>query len=567
MANSSAKTEAALAALKGRTLVLVGMMGAGKTSVGKRVAQRLGLPFVDADAEIELAAGMSIPEIFAKHGEPSFRDGERKVIARLMDTEQKVLATGGGAFINAETRAAIKRGGVSVWLKADFDVLMARVRRKGNRPLLQTADPDATMRKLIADRYPIYAEADLTVESRDVAHEVMVDAVIDALSAAPARFADEPGVIDLAPVVVPVGLGERAYDILIGAGLVDTAGTTIAGLMPGVRAAIVVDDTVAALHLARLQASLSAAGIDSVPVEVPAGEPSKSFAVLQDVVDRILAARLERGDVVIAFGGGVIGDLAGFAAGIVRRGMKFVQMPTTLLAMVDSSVGGKTGINARHGKNLIGIFNQPQLVIADTDLLKTLSPREFRAGYAEVVKYGLIGDKAFFEWLDENRAEVFAGGPALTRAIAVSCRAKAKVVEEDEHETGVRALLNLGHTFGHALEKAVGYNGDRLVHGEGVSIGMTLAHQFSVHMNLLSPDDASRMEAHLVAVGLPTRLHEIPGGVGGVDGLMAAIGQDKKVKRGRLTFILTRGIGEAFIADDVPADVVRDFLGAKLAAR
>lgn len=367
-----------------------------------------------------------------------------------------------------------------------------------------------------------------------------------------------------APLVVAVGLGDRAYDILIGPGLIDQAGERIARLMPGVRAAIVVDDTVAALHLARLQAALTSAGIDSVPVEVPAGEPSKSFAVLQDVVDRILAARLERGDVVIAFGGGVIGDLAGFAAGIVRRGMKFVQMPTTLLAMVDSSVGGKTGINARHGKNLIGLFNQPQLVIADTDLLATLSPREFRAGYAEVVKYGLIGDRPFFDWLDAHHADLFARGAALTQAIAVSCRAKAKVVEEDEHETGVRALLNLGHTFGHALEKAVGYNTDRLVHGEGVAIGMTLAHQFSVHMNLLSPDDATRVERHLATCGLPTRLDQIPGGVGGVDGLMAAIGQDKKVKRGRLTFILTRGIGEAFIADDVPADVVRDFLAAKL---
>jgi 3-dehydroquinate synthase len=367
-----------------------------------------------------------------------------------------------------------------------------------------------------------------------------------------------------APLVVPVGLGDRAYDILIGPSLIDQAGELITRVMPGVRAAIVVDDTVAALHLPRLQAALSSGGIDSVPVEVPAGEPSKSFAVLQDVVDRILAARLERGDVVIAFGGGVIGDLAGFAAGIVRRGMKFVQMPTTLLAMVDSSVGGKTGINARHGKNLIGLFNQPQLVIADTDLLATLSPREFRAGYAEVVKYGLIGDRPFFDWLETHHADLFARGPALTQAIAVSCRAKAKVVEEDEHETGVRALLNLGHTFGHALEKAVGYNTDRLVHGEGVAIGMTLAHQFSVHMNLLSPDDATRMERHLTACGLPTRLDQIPGGVGGVDGLMAAIGQDKKVKRGRLTFILTRGIGEAFIADDVPADVVRDFLAAKL---
>lgn len=361
-------------------------------------------------------------------------------------------------------------------------------------------------------------------------------------------------------VKVIVGLGERAYDILIGPGLVAAAGREIAARLPGVRAAIITDENVAGHHLAALSASLEASGIASTAITLPAGEKTKSFAALQEVVDGILAARLERGDVVIALGGGVIGDLAGFAAGIVRRGMKFVQMPTSLLAQVDSSVGGKTGINSAHGKNLIGVFHQPRLVLADTDVLDTLPAREFRAGYAEVAKYGLIDRPDFFAWLERNWREIFAGGPARTEAIAQSCRAKADVVARDEFETGDRALLNLGHTFGHALEAATGYDGRRLVHGEGVAIGMALAHRFSARMNLASPDEAARVEAHLRAVGLPWRMADIPGALPDAERLLAYIAQDKKVSRGALTFILTRGVGQSFIAKDVPASAVLAFL-------
>ena len=277
-----------------------------------------------------------------------------------------------------------------------------------------------------------------------------------------------------------------------------------------------------------------------------------------------LAARLERGDAVIALGGGVIGDLAGFASGIVRRGMRFVQMPTSLLAQVDSSVGGKTGINSGHGKNLVGVFHQPQLVLADTEVLDTLPPREFRAGYAEVAKYGLIDRPDFFAWLEKNWQEIFSGGPARTQAIAESCRAKADVVARDEYETGDRALLNLGHTFGHALEAATGYDSERLVHGEGVAIGMALAHRFSSRLNLCSMDDALRVEAHLKAVGLPWRMADIPGSLPDAERLLAYIAQDKKVTRGALTFILTRGVGQAFIARDVPSSEVLSFLKENL---
>ena len=360
--------------------------------------------------------------------------------------------------------------------------------------------------------------------------------------------------------LVHVPLGERSYDILIGPGLMARAGGEITSRIKGRRAAIVTDENVGARYLDSLMDSLQTDGIEAVSVTLPAGEKTKSFDSLTNVCDVLLEARIERNDTVIALGGGVIGDLTGFAAGIVRRGVRFVQIPTSLLSQVDSSVGGKTGINARQGKNLIGIFNQPDLVLADTDVLDTLSEREFRAGYAEVAKYGLIDKPDFFEWLETNWREVFAGGEARIEAIAVSCQAKADVVAADERENGRRALLNLGHTFGHALEAATKYDSSRLVHGEGVSIGMVLAHRFSARMNLASPDLATRVEAHLREVGLPTRIDEIPGELPPTEVLMDAIAQDKKVKSGKLTFILTRGLGESFVADDVPASEVERFI-------
>ena len=359
---------------------------------------------------------------------------------------------------------------------------------------------------------------------------------------------------------VHVPLGERAYDILIGPDLIAHAGGEITARLKGRRAAIVTDEHVAPLYLDALMDSLQTDGIEAVSLTLPAGEKTKSLEPLAAVCDMALSARIERNDCIIALGGGVIGDLAGFAAGIVRRGVRFVQIPTTLLSQVDSSVGGKTGINTRHGKNLLGVFHQPDLVLSDTSVLDTLSEREFRAGYAEVAKYGLIDKPDFFDWLEKNWRAVFAGGTARAEAIAMSCQAKADVVVEDERETGRRALLNLGHTFGHSLEAATRYDSSRLVHGEGVAIGMVLAHRFSARMNLASPDDAQRVEAHLRAVGLPTRISDIPGETPSTDVLLDAIAQDKKVSNGKLTFILTRGIGQSFVANDVPASEVKTFL-------
>jgi 3-dehydroquinate synthase len=366
------------------------------------------------------------------------------------------------------------------------------------------------------------------------------------------------------PVIVPVALDARAYEIRIGAGLLTELGAKVTAL--GARkAAIVTDENVAKLHLGTAKASLEAAGVTMSSVIVPAGEATKSFHHLEEVCAGLLDSKIERGDVVIALGGGVVGDLAGFAAAVLRRGVRIVQVPTSLLAQVDSSVGGKTGINTKAGKNLIGAFHQPSLVIADTDVLDTLPDREFRAGYAEVVKYGLIDDAGFFGWLESNWRNVFQGGVDRTKAIATSCASKASIVARDEFETGDRALLNLGHTFAHALEAAVGYDGKRLVHGEAVAIGLALAFQFSARLGLTSESDAERVTAHLKAVGLPTRIQDIPGDVGNADRLLDLMAQDKKVKAGRLTFILARGIGRAYVAPDVPPQNAREFLASALA--
>jgi 3-dehydroquinate synthase len=367
--------------------------------------------------------------------------------------------------------------------------------------------------------------------------------------------------------IVDVALENRAYDIVIGRDVLASLGARVAALRPGVRTAIVTDRTVAKYWLEKTEASLASAGIATSRVIVDEGEGSKTWDGLEKVSEELIAAKIERNDLVIALGGGVVGDLAGFAAAILRRGVDFVQVPTSLLAQVDSSVGGKTGINSPQGKNLLGAFHQPVLVIADTAVLDTLSPRQFRAGYAEVAKYGVLGDEAFFSWLENNHGEVFKGGAAREHAIATSCRAKAAIVARDERETGDRALLNLGHTFGHALEAATGFS-DRLFHGEGVAIGMVLAAEFSASLGMIGEPDAARVKRHLAEVGLPTHLQDIAGfaqeGLADADALLALMAQDKKVRRGKLTFILLEAVGRAVIVKDVDPSKVHDFLQAKL---
>ena len=553
-------------ALQGRSVVLIGMMGAGKSSIGRRLAQRLSLNFSDADHAIESAAGMSIPEIFAQHGEEEFRKGERRVIARLLSDGQMVIATGGGAFQAEETRLRIAEKAVSVWLKADVDVLLRRVRKRTNRPMLHTEDPEATLKRLLDDRGPNYAKADLSIQSRDVPHDIIVDELMLALERhlVITDTVSEQDNAGLETSTVKVGLGDRAYLIEIGPHQLEQAGEKINRVLPNAACMIVTDAHLAPLHLGTLQKSLEAAGLRHHHLVVPAGEKSKSYAMFETVCDAVIAAKIERGDCVIALGGGVIGDLAGFAAASVRRGVQFIQIPTSLLAMVDSSVGGKTGINSRHGKNLIGAFYQPRLVLADTHVLNTLPEREFRAGYAEVVKYGLINDVGFFNTLERNWREVFAGGPARLQAIETSCKAKAAIVARDEREDGERALLNLGHTFAHAFERLVDYDGTRLVHGEAVAIGLVAAFRFSVALGHCSGQDAVRVTNHIRQVGLPTEIYDIPGFNASAEDILDAMAQDKKVSRGQLTFILTRAIGESFIARGVASNDVRSYLDSAL---
>ncbi|MFS4437596.1 3-dehydroquinate synthase [Paracoccaceae bacterium GXU_MW_L88] len=360
--------------------------------------------------------------------------------------------------------------------------------------------------------------------------------------------------------VVTVGLGERSYEVRIGAGLLAEAGSDIKPLLRRPKVAVITEDNVAALHQETLSDALGDAGIAQDWLSLPPGEGTKSWAQIQHVVEWLLEREIARDDVVIAFGGGVIGDLVGFAAAILRRGVSFVQIPTSLLAQVDSSVGGKTGINSPHGKNLVGAFHQPKLVLADIALLDTLTPRDFLSGYAEVAKYGLLGDADFFTWLEQNGPAIRDGSRAARqKTVTHSVQMKADIVARDERESGERALLNLGHTFGHALEAATGYS-DRLLHGEGVATGCVLAFALSARMGLCAQELPGRVAAHFAEMGLPHQVRDIPGDLPDADGLLKLMGQDKKVKDGRLTFILARAIGEAFVTQDVAAEDVRKLL-------
>ena len=359
---------------------------------------------------------------------------------------------------------------------------------------------------------------------------------------------------------VRVPLGDRSYDVVVGSGLLHQAGELVSPLLNRPFAAVVTDENVAPLHLEALAAGLAGAGVEHVALTLPAGESTKSWQGLERVVEWLVESRVERRDAVIALGGGVIGDLAGFAAAVLRRGVGLVQVPTSLLAQVDSSVGGKTGINSPSGKNLVGAFHQPSLVIADVATLASMDRRHLLAGYAEVAKYGFIGDREFFEWLESRGRGVVEGDEeARSQAVRRSVKMKADIVAGDETEWGDRALLNFGHTFCHALEAAAGYS-ERLLHGEGVSVGCALAFDLSAALELCSAQDAERAKAHLAEMGMKTSIAQIPGELPDADGLIALMAQDKKVLDGRLRFVLSKGIGSAFVADDVPEDALKSIL-------
>ena len=534
------------------SIVLVGLMGAGKTTIGRRLATRLALPFRDADGEIEQAAGRSIAEMFALWGEAEFREGERRVIARLLSGGPIVLATGGGAFMDGRSRATIRARGRSVWLRCPLATLLRRVAGRSHRPLLAAGDPREVLEALMRTRHPVYAEADIVIDCEDDSTEHTTRRVLAALAA------HRP------PRRVHVALG-RGYDIAIGCGLVARAGALLAPLLPQKRAMIVTDESVAALHLPALLGGLREVGIEAGVAVLPPGEASKSLDGFDRVTTALLRSGVERRSTVIALGGGVVGDLAGYAAASVLRGLPFVQIPTTLLAQVDSSVGGKTGINTPFGKNLLGAFHQPLAVLADTATLATLPARELRAGYAEILKAGLIGDASLFEWCLAHGAPMLAGDAALqAEAVARACAFKAGIVGEDEREElpqDGRALLNLGHTFAHALEAELRYDG-RLLHGEAVAIGLGLALRLSQRLGHASGDDAATVIAHLECVGLPARIASLSGaGVSfSAQSLLAQMRRDKKMRDGSLGFVLSRGVGHAFTSSEVPEAAVTALL-------
>jgi shikimate kinase/3-dehydroquinate synthase len=530
----------------GPTIVLVGLMGAGKTAIGRRLALRLGLPFRDADHEIEVAAGCTVAEFFEKFGEAEFRAGERRVIRRLLAGPPCVLATGGGAFMDDETRAAIRAEARSVWLRCDLATLVRRTSGRHHRPLLRQGNPARVLAQLMELRHPIYAEADVVVTCGDDSPDVTTGRVASAL------------LDHVPPHCVNVRLATRPYEIRIGDGLIARAGAWLAPVLPQKRAVVVTDATVAALHLPSLMEALAEAGFDARQVVVAPGERSKSLAVFGQVTDALLELGVERRTAVIALGGGVVGDLAGFAAASTLRGLPFVQIPTTLLAQVDSSVGGKTGINTAYGKNLLGAFHQPHIVLADTASLATLPARELRAGYAEIVKAGLIGDAAFFAWCEANGAALLDGDAALrAEAVARACAFKAAVVADDEREEKAsdgRARLNLGHTFGHALEAEFEYDGS-LLHGEAVALGLGLAFDLSEKLELCPRGTADRVRRHLAGCFMAAELPAL-GRKFSAARLMAHMRHDKKMRDGSLAFVLARGIGEAFTSRDVPQEAV-----------
>ncbi len=532
-------------------IILVGMMGAGKTTVGKLLAKQLGKTFIDSDEEIQRRTGVTIPHIFDVEGEAGFRSRESCVIQDLLKLDNIVLATGGGAILSANTRPMMKQNGVVVYLKSSVHDLWQRTRHDHNRPLLQTENPRAKLQELHDLRDPLYAEtADVIIHTGKQSVQILLEKLQHKLESFNQMNENEKAVQTL-----NLELAERSYSIHIGSGLLDNVELLVPHI-PHKRAVIVSNTTVAPLYLQGLSEKLASQGVQVQSVILPDGEQYKNSESLNSIYDALLAARSERSTPLIALGGGVIGDITGYAAATYLRGVPFIQIPTTLLSQVDSSVGGKTGINHPLGKNMIGAFYQPRVVLADTATLNTLPDNELRAGIAEVIKYGLIRDLPFLEWLEANMEKLLARDTAaLQYAIAHSCRNKAEVVGADERESGERALLNLGHTFGHAIENGMGYG--VWLHGEGVAAGTVMAADLSQRLDWLDSQDVLRVRKLFERAGLP-----VTGPRLGAEKYLQLMGLDKKVEDGKIRFILLKSLGNAVITSDVPRPLLEQTLEA-----
>ncbi|WP_229429503.1 MULTISPECIES: bifunctional shikimate kinase/3-dehydroquinate synthase AroKB [unclassified Massilia] len=533
-------------------------MGAGKTTIGRLLARKLNKRFVDSDHEIEARTGASIPWIFEIEGEACFRRREADVIRDLSAQHDLVLATGGGAVLNAASRALLAERGTVVYLRASINSILQRTAHDKNRPLLQTLDPRKKLEELLAQRDPLYREiADLVIDTGRPNVQSMVQTILDqiaALEAARARRLAKTSMNEQAPITLNVELGDRSYPIVIGPHLLDD-GALLSRHIAGSKAAIVTNTTIAPLYLERVAGHLRAAGLEVVEIVLPDGEEHKNWQSLNLVFDALLAAKCDRKTTLVALGGGVIGDLTGYAAASYMRGVPFVQIPTTLLSQVDSSVGGKTGINHPLGKNMIGAFYQPRAVLADTSTLDTLPARELSAGLGEVIKHGAILDAAYFEWIEQNIAKLVARDPeALAHAIARSCEIKADVVRKDEREGGLRAVLNFGHTFGHAIESGLGYG--EWLHGEAVGCGMVMAADLSARLGLIDEAAVERVRNLVRAAGLPTTAPDL-----GEQRWIELMAVDKKNEGGEIRFILLKPLGSPSITT-VPIDTLRATLEA-----
>lgn len=515
-------------------------MGTGKTSVGREISRKLGYRFIDTDVLIEEREGMPISVIFKNRGEDYFRKLEQDVVAVVSREKDVVIATGGGVIKNRTNVENLRRRGVLIWLKASPEIILKRIMTEGGkRPLLDVDEPLHEINKLLEERMELYKQGDMSIDTDYITPEEAAEEIIEKLA--------------LDSKAVTVGLEERSYEIVIGTGTIKKLGVRVKELRPS-RVAVISNRTVFPLYKDAVLGSLREHDMEPVVVLMPDGEEYKDFEWVNKLHGELLKAGLDRSSVLIALGGGVIGDIAGFVASTYMRGIRFVQVPTTLLAQVDSSVGGKTGVNHPLGKNMIGTFYQPSLVLVDIDTLRTLPQREFYAGMAEVIKYGIIADSELFDFLLVNRDGIITHGDAVVHIIKRSCEIKADVVSKDERESGLRAILNYGHTVGHAVETVTGYT--KYLHGEAVAIGMYAAAKLAVITGML---DKKELEAIKDII----RLYELPVDMPGdlaVDDIISAMEMDKKARAGKLSFILPESTGRVKIVEDVDRNLVRQAL-------
>ncbi|MBS0483632.1 MAG: 3-dehydroquinate synthase [Proteobacteria bacterium] len=543
-------------------IILVGMMGAGKTTIGKALAGSLDKEFADSDHEIQERTGVKIPVIFEIEGEAGFRKRESETLLELTKKRNIILATGGGAVLHPGNRQLLRQNGIVIYLRASVSDLYRRTRHDKNRPLLQTQNLYARLNELYLQRDALYREtAHIIIDSGKQGVRFLVQKLINKLLSLDLNtimLGDHRNIMQTITVDFTSSAEKRSYPIHIGHGILQHA-DLIAAHLPQKRVAIVSNTTVAPLYLEKLQTALNKLGIQSFPIILPDGEAHKNWQTLNLIFDALLQNHCERNTALLALGGGVVGDLTGFAAATYLRGVPFIQIPTTLLAQVDSSVGGKTGINHPLGKNMIGAFYQPRLVLTDSATLDTLPDRELRAGLAEVIKYGLIRDPAFFDWLEQNMHRLLARDPVtMNEAIQRSCENKAEIVAADEKEKGIRALLNLGHTFGHAIENGMGYG--TWLHGEAVAAGTVMAAELSRRMKLISDGDVQRIRRIFTQAGLPVAAPKMP-----QEKYVQLMALDKKVESGKMRFIVLNRIGEAVMRADIAPAVLNETILACMA--